>query len=218
MTRACWRVGLFVAGGLLLSAGSIQAQVVPNVHFGAGVFVPRGENSRVKGDTLVADLTDVDPLVFEIKDFRTGHVFAEWNGTFRDRVEVGFSAGFAGRSVPTVYRGLEDEITGAEIEQRLTLRVAPIMAVVRFLPLGYAGELQPYVGVAAGVVHFRYTEEGDFVDPSDLSIFPDRFNIQEPMIVFSDVINDREVHMTFLFNDTPWVLIDGLKGLTVNRT
>jgi opacity protein-like surface antigen len=46
---------------------------------------------------------------------------------------------------------------------------------VKFLPFGTAGGFQPYVGAGISAVNFHYTETGDFVDPSTLEIFNDKF-------------------------------------------
>ena len=43
----------------------------------------------------------------------------------------------------------------------------PLSATVRFLPLGRSTGIQPYVGVGIGVINWRYTETGEFVDFND---------------------------------------------------
>ncbi len=45
------------------------------------------------------------------------------------------------------------------------------MAVVRFLPFGRAGGTQPYVGAGLGLLQYRYSEIGRFVDPETLDYF-----------------------------------------------
>ncbi len=47
----------------------------------------------------------------------------------------------------------------------------PITGVVRFLPFGGQANVQPYIGVGVGAFNFRYSESGQFVDPSDFSVF-----------------------------------------------
>jgi hypothetical protein len=56
---------------------------------------------------------------------------------------------------------------GTEIEQTLKLRVVPVTATVRFLPLGHHAPIQPYVGGGVGILPWRYTESGDWVDASN---------------------------------------------------
>jgi hypothetical protein len=166
------------AGGLLVAALLVavpaSAQVVQSLQVGVGAFFPRGFDTRADGDTLVADLVDQNPLAFEISDFKSAQWFGEWDVAFGDHVEAGAGVGFQTRSVPSLYRDLVDE-SGLDIEQKLKLRVVPVTAVVRFLPVGRAGSVQPYVGAGVGVLNYRYSEDGRFVDPSDFSIFTDRF-------------------------------------------
>jgi hypothetical protein len=174
MGRIWARVSGLVLATIVVAVPA-SAQVVQSLQVGVGAFFPRGFDTRVDGDTLVADLVDENPLAFRIGDFKSAQLFAEWNVAFGDHLEVGAGLGFSRRSVPTLYRDLQDADTGFDIEQTLKLRMVPITGVVRFLPFGDAADVQPYVGVGAGVVNFRYSEAGDFVDPSDLSIFSDRF-------------------------------------------
>lgn len=174
------------AGALVLAlVGAVpaSAQVVHSVGFGAGLFMPRSCDSgqanrldcraaRGSDDVLVEDLNS---LAFDIKDFRGGQVFGEWNMTFDDRVELSFGAAFYRRTVPSVYRDFVD-IDRTEIEQDLRLRVVPLSAVVRFLPFGRAGQVQPYVGGGVAALNWTYSETGEFVDFNDNNtIFEDRY-------------------------------------------
>jgi outer membrane protein W len=63
---------------------------------------------------------------------------------------------------------------GSEIQQDLTLRIMPLTAVVRILPLGAKRAFQPYVGGGLGVYFWRYREAGEFL-ADDGSIFSDSF-------------------------------------------
>ena len=63
---------------------------------------------------------------------------------------------------------------GTDITQRLKLRVAPLSATIRLLPLGRHSPVQPYIGFGAAALQWRYTETGDFVDFSN-NVFHDRF-------------------------------------------
>jgi hypothetical protein len=175
MPRTWMRVSLGLIGALALALPA-RAQVVQSVQFGGGVFLPRGYDARIAGDTLVADLTAFEPLLFDIKDFRSGVVFGEWNVAFGPHVEVAGDISYLRRTVPSVYRNLvNDAQNGAEIRQDLRLQMAPVMAVVRFLPVGRPGDVQPYVGAGMGIVNWRYSEVGDFVDTADYSIFNYRY-------------------------------------------
>jgi hypothetical protein len=174
MMRTGIRTAVGLAGALLL-ATPVSAQVVQSFQFGGGVFMPRGYDGRIAGDVLVEDLNSFEPLLFEVKSFRAGELYGEWTVSFGPHVEVGAGVSYLGRTVPSVYRNLFNEDTGAEIAQHLRLRMAPVTAVVRFLPIGRPGEFQPYVGAGVSLINWRYSEYGDFVDTSDYSVFTDRF-------------------------------------------
>ena len=81
--------------------------------------------------------------------------------------------GFYQRTVPSVYRDVVN-VNETEIEQDLKLRVIPMTATIRFLPVG-RGSVQPYVGAGIGAFNWRYSETGEFVDFSDYSIFRARY-------------------------------------------
>lgn len=175
-------IGSLAAFALMLAVPA-SAQVVHSVSFGGGFFTPRGLDSRVDGDVLVRNKigeqilefpTLTDALAFDIGDFRSGTVFAEWNIGIGNHVEIGAGVAAFGRSVPTLYVDLVDEFD-REIEQTLKLRVVPITGVVRFMPFGRAGDVQPYVGAGVGLLSYRYSEFGRFVDGDTLDIFEDRY-------------------------------------------
>jgi hypothetical protein len=183
MMKRLWLQGVRYATGLataaaILAPAAAQAQIrqVPStehrqsIGFTAGGFFPKGEDSRVTGDTVLADLDD---LLFQIKDFKGGSFSGEWLYSFGEYVESGIGVGFYQRSVPSVYRGFVNA-NGTEIEQNLKLRTVPVTATVRFLPIGH-GSVEPYVGAGIGIFNWRYSEVGDFVDSSDSSIFRARY-------------------------------------------
>ena len=164
-------------------ASPASAQVVQSIQIGTGIFAPRGFDSRVDDDVLLrdslgeflpADPSLSDALAFEMADFRAAQVFGEWNLAFGDHIEVGAGVGFYKRTVPTVYYDLVDE-QGLDIDQTLGLRVIPITGVIRFLPFGRAGDVQPYIGAGIGAFSYRYAEVGKFVDPETLDIYDDRY-------------------------------------------
>lgn len=174
------------AGALVLtlvSAMPASAQVVHSVGFGAGLFAPRAcddglanrrdcRAARGSDDVLVENL---NTLAFDIKDFRGGQLFGEWNVTWDDRVELSLGAGFYRRTVPSVYADYVDK-DFTEIEQDLRLRVVPLSAVVRFMPWGRAGEFQPYFGGGVAALVWRYTETGEFIDFNDnFAVFEDHY-------------------------------------------
>jgi hypothetical protein len=125
------------------------------LQFGAGLFLPRGLDSRVDDDVLARNLVGeampanpslTDALAFEIADFRSAFVFGEWSVGITPQVEVGVSVGAYGRTVPTYYIAVVDEVTGDDIELDLGLRVLPVSGIVRFVPLSRPGQVEVYVG------------------------------------------------------------------------
>jgi hypothetical protein len=150
---------------LVLAAGAILAQAVPasaqqtlNFHF--GYFVPRGEDARVDDDILVSDRTF---LAFDLKDFNGATIGAEWLIPIGNYVEAGAGLGFYRRTVGSVYTNFTHQ-DNSEIEQDLRLRIIPIALTMRVLPLGQSSAVQPYFGAGLGVLAWRYSETGEFVD------------------------------------------------------
>ena len=135
-----------------------------------GGFFVTPEDSRVTGDVLVADLSDVQPLLFEIDDFNGFSIGGEWLVGVGKYLEVGAGVGYYQETVPSVYRDLENA-NGGEIEQDLKLRTVPVTGTLRFLPLGRRNGVEPYVGGGISAINWRYSESGEFVDTSDDSIF-----------------------------------------------
>lgn len=184
MMNRKWRQGLRMAAGLavgaaMLAPAAASAQVVQvsradarnMVGFNLGYFALRGEDSRVEGDVLWEDLQS---LAFDINDFNGFTFGGEYLYAFGDYLEAGGGVGYYQHTVPSVYRGYVNA-NGTEIQQDLKLRVVPFTATVRFLPIGRANAVEPYVGVGVGIFNWRYTETGEFVDFSDGSIFRDRY-------------------------------------------
>lgn len=156
------------------------AQVVQSVTFGGGYFFPKGFDGRTQGDVLVANLSQplviVDPptttsLDFEVGDFGAWTLFGEWNIAFNRNIEASAGLGFYKQTVNSRYRDLVNQPAGnTDILQDLKLQQIPITGLVRFV-FGEPGKIQPYAGAGLSMIRFQYSEEGDFVDPSDLTIF-----------------------------------------------
>lgn len=131
-----------------------------SVNFSLGYFTVRGEDARVDGDALVVNR---DLYLFDFDDFNSVSLGAEYLLGLGDFFEVGAGIGYTSRGVDTIY---DDFVRpdGTEIEQELKLRVVPMSATVRVLPLGRSTAVQPYVGGGIGIYNWRYSETGDFVD------------------------------------------------------
>jgi hypothetical protein len=161
---------------ILLACGCLAALPAPaaaqqTLNFTLGGFVPRGFDARVSGDTLVENRNF---LAFDINDFSGASVGAEYLVPIGEYFEVGAGLGFYRRTVPSVYEDFVDD-DGSEIDQDLRLRIIPLTATVRVLPLGQHRAVQPYFGAGFGLFNWRYSESGEFVDFRDNSIFSERF-------------------------------------------
>lgn len=163
---------------LIGSVAPAQAQITRvesrnAIGFNLGYFSVRGLDSRTEGDVLFANLTQGEySLAFDVKDFNGATLGGEWVFGLSDYLEAGVGAGFYQRTVPSVYeQKVRDD--GAELEQDLKLRIIPLTATVRFLPLGRGG-VEPYVGAGIGAFNWRYSEVGEFIGDFDVT-FNDRF-------------------------------------------
>ena len=154
-----------LCGGLFVDARPALAQQTFNVTL--GYFAVRGEDARVQGDVLNANRSF---LTFDVNEMSGASVGAEWLVPIGDYLEAGAGVAFTRRTVPTVYAKFVDR-DGTEIEQQLRLRTVPAAFTFRVLPLGQHSGLQPYLGAGLGVVNWRYSESGEFVDFKDSSIF-----------------------------------------------
>jgi opacity protein-like surface antigen len=164
--------------GLGVLATAAEAQVVQvgrgdarhSIGFNLGYFAVRGLDSRVDEDVLLADLADLE---FEIGDF-SGFTFGgEWLYGIGDYLETGVGLGYYQKNVESAYRDLAHE-DGRLILQDLKLRIVPITAMLRFLPIGRGAAVEPFIGAGVGFFNWRYSEVGEFVDANN-DIFQDRF-------------------------------------------
>ena len=159
---------------LAFGAAPAQAQD-QGVTFTFGYFSPIGQDSRAAGDVLNADrCLDVtfqcEPLLFEVSDFGSGTFSGEYNIGIGKFFEAAFGVGYSQQTVPSIY-ALVTRPDGSEIQQDLKLRIVPITGLVRFIPTGRHAAIQPYVGVGIAALKWHYAESGEFVDPSDGTIF-----------------------------------------------
>ncbi len=157
--RSRWiSVAALASAVTLVAADTASAQQA--VNFSIGYFAIRGEDGRVDGDVLVENR---DLFLFEFDDFSSVSLGGEWLIPIGEYLEASGGVAFTSRTVPTVY----DQFVrpdGSEIEQDLKLRILPITATLRVLPLGRSAAVQPYVGAGIGIFNWRYSETGDFID------------------------------------------------------
>jgi hypothetical protein len=157
-SRLAWTVAAILTVSLL-SADTASAQQ-QSFNFSLGYFAVRGEDARVEGDALVENRSI---YLFDFNDFNSASLGAEYLVDIGEYLEAGAGIGFTSRGVDTIYEDFERP-DGSEIEQQLKLRIVPMSATVRVLPMGRGGAFQPYVGGGIGIYNWRYSETGDFID------------------------------------------------------
>ena len=165
MTRSLRFALALVCSSVVFDAQPALAQQTFNVSL--GYFTPRGQDARVGGDVLNANRNF---LTFNIKDFNGASIGGEWLFPVGNYIEAGAGVAFTRRTVPTVYTRLLNA-NGSEIEQELRLRTVPAAFTFRVLPLGQDRGFQPYLGGGLGVISWRYSESGQFVDTRTNAIF-----------------------------------------------
>jgi hypothetical protein len=170
-------VAVLLFGAAFAPPAHAQSQAV-NIQIGG--FIPKGIDSRVSGDVIANDLAGTsivsgtnlsDALLFQVKDFNGFTFGGEWMIGFGDYLEGGVGVAYYKRSVDSTYANFVNTQDGSEITQTLRLRIVPVTATVRFLPLGRRSVVEPYVGGGLGVFIWRYSEAGLFIDPSNGDIF-----------------------------------------------
>jgi hypothetical protein len=162
-----------------LMAYAQPAQAQQTVNFTLGRFVPFGFDSRGPGDVFVANsdvlIRNSQFLAFDIDEFAGASIGGEWLIPLGNFFEAGAGVSFSQQTVPSVYIDYVDP-DGTEIDQDLRLRTIPMAFTFRVLPLGQRAAFQPYFGAGLGVVNWRYSETGEFIDfNAGDEIFEDSF-------------------------------------------
>jgi hypothetical protein len=154
-----------------LVAAPMTASAQQSLNLSIGGFSPRAEDARDVNDVL---LNDRSFLAFNVADLNGFTIGGEYLIGLGDKFDAGFGIGFYQRSTPAFDRFNEFQNTGDPIVADLKLRVVPMSATFRFLPLGHHG-VQPYIGAGAGVFAYRYSESGDFVASDNVTIIHGNF-------------------------------------------
>jgi hypothetical protein len=174
---------LLSLSAVVLVAGFIavpRASAQQSVNFFVGGFWPRspdmaggaisGPGGRGADDVLVHN---GDFLTFDFKDFNGLTVGGGWTVALGDLIDAGIDVGFYQGKSTAIYTKFFHPDT-SEIEQDLKLRIVPVTATIRYLPLGHHGPVRPYIGGGVGILAWRYTETGEFL-ANDLTTFRDTF-------------------------------------------
>ena len=162
MRRSVLATGVVVLLAALAAPRAASAQ--QSVNFWIGAFIPR--DGRPFDDVL---LNNTSFLSFRVRDFSNGTGGGEWAVDLGRHVDAGLGIGYYQGSVPSVYTGYVNS-DGTELRQEMRLRTVPFTAIIRVTPAVHGAPIEPYFGVGVGVLGWKYTEAGQFVDFSDLSI------------------------------------------------
>jgi hypothetical protein len=138
-----------------------------------GGFSPRAEDARDPQDVLVKDRSF---LAFNVGDLSGVTFGGEYLVALGKNFDAGVGIGFYQRSTPAVDQFNEFAGTGDPIVADLKLRVVPVSATFRFLPLGHNDGIQPYIGGGVGAFGWRYSESGDFVANDNRTIIHGNFS------------------------------------------
>ncbi len=163
-----------MAAAMLAAASPVRAQD-QGFSVSLGYFAPIGQDSRTSGDVLNADrCLDVnfqcEPLLFDVGDFGSASINGEYILGLGKYFELGVGLGFSQQTVNSIY-ALVTHDDGSEIQQDLKLRIIPVTGIVRYVPTGRTAHIQPYIGGGIAGLRWHYAESGEFVDPTDSSIF-----------------------------------------------
>ncbi len=168
MFRKTMLAAVLAVTTIVLMPGAAAAQQSIAINFGA--FTPKSLDARPADDVLVQDL---NYHYFDIRAFDNFTFSGEWLVPLGQVLEAGIGVGFYQDTVPASYIDYVNE-NGSEIRQDFKLRIIPITVIARFLPLGRRTAVQPFFGAGVGILPWRYSETGEFID-ADGNIFRDAF-------------------------------------------
>ena len=159
-------LAVFVIVSLPMTAAAQQS-----LNLSIGGFSPRAEDARDPNDVLV---NDRNFLAFNVQDLSGFSIGGEYLVGLGDKFDAGLGIGFYQRTTPALDRFNEFQGSGDPIVADLKLRVVPMSATFRFLPLGHH-DVQPYIGAGVGIFAYRYSETGDFVADDNVTIIRGNF-------------------------------------------
>lgn len=172
---------VYVAAAALAAFGAsaTSASAQTSVNVAVGGFLSSGTQSsngvvtgRADGDVVVQNSSFLD---FDFHQFNGPFVNADFLIGLGPKFDAGVGVGFHQRTVLSADAFSEFEGTGNPILADLKLRVVPIDATFRFLPLGRRG-VEPYIGAGVGIYPWHYREIGDFVASDNVTIISGDFS------------------------------------------
>jgi hypothetical protein len=178
------------AFALALLASAPRIASAQNAGNGYLFHAPEARITLRGGYALAAassDLFDfaVENLTLNRRDFSGLTLGAEIGIPVSERWDISIDGGYSRSSKGSSFRHYIDN-NDAEIEQTTTFERVPIMLNARYslvTPGRTIGTLAwipthvvPWVGAGAGLMYYRFAQKGDFVDYTDLSVFPAEFS------------------------------------------
>jgi hypothetical protein len=163
---------LFVVALVLGFIETPIASAQQSVNLFIGGFTPRSFDGRGTDDVLFQNGAFLSSLNrangIDIGQFNGVTVGGEYLVGLGPFLEGGLGISFYQKTTPTVYTDFVNA-DGSDISQDLKLRIVPLTATVRLLPLGHKSPIQPYVGAGVGVFLWRYSETGQFLDTNNVA-------------------------------------------------
>ena len=151
----------------------------------AGLTLPRAAGGN-GGLSLWDDTRDL--FTVKTADLTGTYLGAELGIRASEHVDVIFGFGHTSSATRSKYRYWED-LDDVPITQTTEFTTTPLTAGIKLYPMprgraigSYAWiprTLNPYVGIAGGIVRYRFEQRGDFVDFQTLDIFTDKLRSVE---------------------------------------
>jgi len=168
LRRLAWSFSVVGLVAAFLAPRDAAAQQSINLYLGG--FVPHGLGDRGVDDVFVQNS---NTLAYDFGRFKGVTGGAEYLVALGNLFDAGLGVGYYAQTVTATDRDFVYP-DGSEVLADLRLRIVPITATVRFLPLGHHDAIVPYVGGGVGIYNWHYSEVGDFVDVNGI-IFPGSF-------------------------------------------
>ncbi len=183
--RSSAQAAALVAIAVSAVAAPLHAQSGDGFLFGQprGSITLRGGFSHAQASSdLFDELTQ--NLTLRKSDFSGATGGAEFAARVAPNVDLTFDAGYMSTSTPSHYRNLVDT-QNREIQQTTALQRVPatVNAKLYVVPRGRSigqfawipNSVSPWVGAGAGLMWYRFRQDGDFVDTSTLNVRHDTF-------------------------------------------
>jgi hypothetical protein len=161
MLKNVFMKGALVAAVVMCATvASAQDLGRQTVNFTLGYFAVLGPDARDAEDVLNLNRTF---LLFDIDDVNGASVGGEWLFPLARHIEGGIGVSFSSQTVHSIYQDFVDP-DGTEVDQDLHLQQVPIAFTLRLIPVGPRSPVQPYFGGGLGLISWRYSEIGEFID------------------------------------------------------